>query len=336
MLLETIGFFESLKYQYLQFALLSTILVGVICGIIGVFVVLKGMSFLGAGIAHSCFAGGALAILLGTNPFITIFLFGESAAMIIGFVNDRDPSGKNDTAVGIMFSFTMALAILFIGLMDSYSTNVQSLLFGNALTVPKESMWQLIIVGGIILAIFFSLKKEFFFIIFDEEMAKVSGIPVRLLNYIFIGIIAGIVTVSIQAIGAILVFAMIVTPGAAAHALTYNVNKMLGLASLFGAVSSSLGLILSFYFDLPTGSTIVMVITFIYILCFTFSPKRKAYQPITQRDQLDHQKYCKFCVEDEFQCPYCEDESEILLVDSSGKSHTHPSPSQSSSHNHSH
>ncbi|WP_457558342.1 metal ABC transporter permease [Candidatus Harpocratesius sp.] len=302
-------FFQNLEYAYLQRALFSTIIVGIVCGLIGVFIILKGMSFLGAGIAHSCFAGGALAILLGIDPFFTIFLFGEATAMLIGYINERDSSSKNDTAVGIMFSLSMALAILFVGLNKEYSTNIQALLFGNALLITAENFIRLIIISLFVIILFFLLKKELLFIIFDETMAKISGIPVKILNYLLVGMIAAIITISLRAIGAILVFAMIVTPAAAAYQWTYKVNLMLFLSALFGSISSFFGMMFSYLFDLPTGSTIVLIVTFIFGISFIFSPKRRIPTFITAKDQLEHKKECRYCrdlnnIED---CPYCQD-----------------------------
>ncbi|MHA1775993.1 MAG: metal ABC transporter permease [Promethearchaeota archaeon] len=317
-----LDFFDNLQYAYLQRALFSTIIVGIVCGLIGVFIILKGMSFLGAGIAHSCFAGGALAILLGIDPFFTIFAFGEATALIIGYINKRDKSSQNDTAVGIMFSLSMALAILFVGLNKEYNTNIQSLLFGNALLITNENFIRLLVISATVLVIFFLLKKELLFIIFDESMAKISGISVNLLNYLFVGMIAAIVTISLRAIGAILVFAMIVTPAAAAYQWTYKINRMLLLSALFGGLSSFFGMILSFIFDLPTGSTIVLMVTFIFGISFIFSPKRNTPSLISSKDQATHTKNCRYCrdlsqIED---CPYCqEEEHHEMLVNQGGE-----------------
>ena len=308
-------FFQSLQYSYLQRSLLAVTLVGVVCGLIGVFIILKGLSFFGAGIAHSCFAGGALALLISTNPFLTILLFGEGSAFIIGYINEKNKSKENDTAVGIMFSFTMALAVLFVALNRSYSTNIQSLLFGNALLITSESLIQLIIVVIIVMILFILMKKEFLAITFDEEMAKVLGIPVRVLNYIFLAIIAAVITVSLKAIGAILVFAMIVTPAAAAYQWTYKVNKMLILAGIFGGISGIIGVVLSFLYDIPTGASIVILVTLIFGISFIISPKRKTPQLYTSEDQDLHLQECNYCKESAKaeDCPYCEEETILQL-----------------------
>lgn len=316
-----LDFFNNLQYSYLQRALLSTIVVGIVCGIIGVFIILKGMSFLGAGIAHSCFAGGALAILLGIDPFFTIFAFGEVTALIIGYINKRDKSSQNDTAVGIMFSLSMALAILFVGLNKEYNTNIQALLFGNALLITTENFIRLLVISAIVLILFFLLKKELLLIIFDENMAVVSGIPVNFLNYLFVGMIAAIITISLRAIGAILVFAMIVTPAAAAYQWTYKVNRMLLISSIFGGLSSFIGMILSFIFDLPTGSTIVLMVTFIFGISFVFSPKRRGPSLISAKDQASHTKECRYCrdLSQIENCPYCHEEESVLTHNHSGE-----------------
>jgi zinc transport system permease protein len=318
-----IYFFESLKYEYLQKALISTIIVGVVCGIIGVFIILKGMSFLGAGIAHSCFAGGALAILIGTDPFFSILIFGEVTALTIGYINEKT-SGQNDTTVGVIFSFTMALAILFIGLIQGYSTNIQSLLFGNALLITDKNLLLLIIFSVLSLGIFFSVKKEFLFIIFDESMAEVSGIPVKLLNYLFLTLIAIIITISLKAIGAILVFAMIVTPAAAAYQWTYNVDKMLVLSVIFGVFSSIVGLIVSFILEMPTGSTIVLCVTLIFGFSFIFSPKRRENKHITSIDKELHTNECRYCQDlEDADCDYCACMDDPVNDDCEEHLHTH-------------
>ncbi|MHA1585527.1 MAG: metal ABC transporter permease [Promethearchaeota archaeon] len=296
----------------MQRSLISIVVVGVVCGIIGVYIILKGLSFLGAGIAHSCFAGGTLAILLGTNPFLTIFLTGEFSAGIIAYLNEKGSSGEKDTAVGIMFSFAMALAILFAALNNKYTTNIQSLLFGNALLITTESFYELLIIAFLILIIFFGIKKELMFVTYDEEMAKVMGIPVRVLNYIFLALVAGIITVSLKAIGALLVFAMIVTPAAAAYQWTYKSNWMIVLSGLFGCISAVFGIIISFLYDIPTGPSVVLCVTLIFAVSFIISPKRRGFKFVSIQDQPEHRKECIYCREDENEhCPFCDEESEF-------------------------
>jgi ABC-type Mn2+/Zn2+ transport system permease subunit len=299
------NFFEALvKYAFLQRALITSIIVGIICGLVGVFIILRGLVFMGAGIAHSSFAGGALGILLGINPFITIFLFSSGAAMAIGFINERGYIEDNNVAVGIIFSLTMALAILFISLIQTYNAAVTAILFGNVLIVTTEDMVLLISISVIIVMIVLFMKKELFFITFDDEMAKATGIPVRIISYIFLILISLAIVVSLKAIGAILVFAMITTPAAAAYQWSYKINRILLLSIMFGAVSSFIGLYLSFILNLPSGSTITITMSIIFVISIILSPKRRAGKDIGYKhmckvcDKASVEE-CEFCLEEQ-------------------------------------
>jgi ABC-type Mn2+/Zn2+ transport system permease subunit len=299
------NFFEAVfKYTFLQRALFTSIIVGVICGLVGVFIILRGLIFMGAGIAHSSFAGGALGILLGINPFVTIFFFSTGAALTIGFINEKGYVEDNNVAVGIIFSLTMALAILFISLIRTYNAAVTNILFGNVLVVTTEDMILLIFISIIIMMIIFFMKKELFFITFDDEMASATGIPVKFISYIFLILISFAIVVSLKAIGAILVFAMITTPAAAAYQWSYKLNRILLLSILFGAISSSVGLYLSYILNLPSGSMITMTISVIFIISIIFSPKRRAGKDIGYKhtckvcDKVSVEE-CEFCLAEE-------------------------------------
>ncbi len=281
------AFWEYLQYDFMQKALVAAILIGIICALIGSFVLLRGMVFLGEAIAHSAFAGAALAILLGLDPLLVIMLFSVLSSISIGYVNEKKIM-KDEIIIGVTFSFFMALAILFISLMPVYSTDVPSILFGNILIISPNTFTLLIVFSLLIIIVIFAIKKELYFMTFDEESAKISGVPVRLLNYVFLILVSMTISVSLKAIGAILVFAMIVTPAAAAYQLTFRFNRLLLLAGFFGVFSTVGGLYLSVVFDLPSGSTIVTLITFIFFISFLISPKRRVAQLPTE---------CPFCGE---------------------------------------
>ncbi|MFX1328127.1 MAG: metal ABC transporter permease [Promethearchaeota archaeon] len=299
-------FFASLiNHSFLQRALVTSIVVGVICGLVGVFIILRGLVFMGAGIAHSSFAGGALGILLGINPFITIFMFSTGAAMTIGFINEKGYIEDNNVAVGIIFSLTMALAILFISLIKTYNAGVSALLFGNVLIVTTEDMILLILISIIIIMIIYFMKKELFFITFDDEMASATGVPVRFISYIFLILISLAIVVSLKAIGAILVFAMITTPAAAAYQWSYKINRILLLSILFGAISSFIGLYLSYILNLPSGSTITITVSIIFVISIILSPKRRAGKDV------GYKHMCKVCDKASIEeCQFCLEEQE--------------------------
>ena len=268
------AFWEYLQYPFMQKALIAAILIGIICALIGTFVLLRGMVFLGEAIAHSAFAGAALAILLGLDPLLVIMLFSIVSSISIGYVNEKKMM-KDEIVIGVIFSFFMALAILFISLMPVYSTDVPSILFGNILIFSPNTFNLLIFFSFLIIVVIFVIKKELYFMTFDEESARVSGIPVRFLTYIFLVLVSMTISVSLKAIGAILVFAMIVTPAAAAYQLTFKFNRLLFLAGIFGVFSTVGGLYLSVVFNLPSGSTIVTLITLVFLISFFISPKRR-------------------------------------------------------------
>lgn len=305
------NFFEALlNYTFLQRALITSILVGIICGLVGVFIILRGLIFMGAGIAHSAFAGGALGILLGINPFITIFLFSTSSAMTIGFINEKGYVEDNNVAVGIIFSLTMALAVLFISLIKTYNASVIAILFGNVLIVTTGDMILLISIAIIIVMIIFFMKKELFFITFDDEMAKATGLPVKFISYVFLILISLAIVVSLKAIGAILVFAMITTPAAAAYQWSYKINRILWLSIIFGAISSFVGLFISFILNLPSGSTITITVSIIFVISIILSPKRRAGKDVGFKHT------CKVCDKASVEeCEFCLEEQKKTSVD---------------------
>ncbi len=260
--------------NFLIRALATALIIGILGGVIGVFVLLKGMVFLGEAIAHSAFAGAALGILLGIDPLITIIAFGLVASLGVGYVNEKKIM-KDEVIIGIVFTSFMALAILFIGLMPFYSTDVRSILFGNIFLVTIENIVILFFVALSVLTIIFGLKKELYFMTFNQEMASINGIPVRFLNYLFLALMAITIDISLKAVGAILVFAMIITPAAAAYQWTFKLKKMMILSSIFGVLSGFLGVAMSYLWDLPSGSTIVGIATLIFIISFVASPKRR-------------------------------------------------------------
>ncbi len=329
-MVSILDFFSALGEGFMVKALATALIIGVLGGIIGVFVLLKGMVFLGEAISHSAFAGAALGILLGIEPIITIIAFGLLASLGVGYVNEKKVM-KDEVIIGIVFTSFMALAILFIGLMPFYSTSVTSILFGNIFSVSTENLILLGFVAATVLLVIFGLKKEFYFITFNREMASIVGIPVKFLNYLFLGLMAITIDVSLQAVGAILVFAMIITPAAAAYQWTFKLNKMLFLASLFGVLSGFLGVFFSYLWNFPSGSTIVGVATIIFVISFIASPKRRksgAGHVVADCDfcskTIDGRKYCieENCVAKEI--PHKHDEKGLIIYRTDVPSKTSP------------
>jgi ABC-type Mn2+/Zn2+ transport system permease subunit len=269
---------DGLSYGFMQRALYSSVLIGSLCSIIGVFVILKGFSFIGAGTAHSAFAGVTLGYLLGVNPLTLAILFGVGTVWIIGFLEQKGKM-KLDVSTGIFYTFTMALAILFIGLMKVYNAEVYGYLFGSILSVTREDLWVITAVSLLVLLCVFLFYKEFHFITFDQEMAEASGVPARGLFFLLLTLIALTIVISLKSVGAILVFALIIIPAATAYQLTHSMKSMIICSVLAGISSSVGGVFLSYWFDLPSGATIVLLATALFFLSVLFSPKRRIQKP---------------------------------------------------------
>ena len=266
--------FDILTYTFMQRALVAGTIIGVLCAIIGVYAVLKGLSFMGAGISHSSFGGVALGLLLGVNPIFTAVIFCLLTGWGIGLIS-RKSNVKEDTAIGIFFASTMALGILFIGLFKGYNVDLFGYLFGSILAVTEQDLWITLLMGmgvAIVIGLFF---KELLFITFDPEMAEVSGVPAEKLYFLLITLIALVVVISIKIVGIILVSALIVTPAASAYQLSENFRKMMILAVCFGVLSTVGGLFLSYWINTASGATIVLLATLIFFLSALFSPRRR-------------------------------------------------------------
>lgn len=265
---------EILSYAFMQRALIAGAFVGVLCAVIGVYVVLRGLSFIGAGIAHASFGGVAIGFLTGINPVWTAVIFCLGVSWAIGLVS-RKGGVKEDTAVGIFFASTMALGILLIGLMKGYNQDLFGYLFGSILAVTRQDVWVILGVGVGILAVVFLLFKELLFVVFDSEMAQVSGVPAEKIYFLLLSLVALTVVISIKVVGVVLVSALLVTPAAAAHQWSEDFRRMMALAVVFSLISTVGGLFLSYWLDTASGATIVLLSTVIFFVSAVFSPRRR-------------------------------------------------------------
>ena len=264
---------EMLSYEFIQRALIASVIIGLVCSIIGVFVILRNLTFIGAGTSHAAFAGVTLGYLLNYNPLYFAVVFSLLTVWIVGYLN-RMGYLKLDASVGIFYSLTMALAVLFIGLMKVYNAEVYGYLFGSILSVTKGDLAVILILGLAVLSLVYIFFKEFHFITFDEELAKASGIPAGWLSFLLLTMIAMTIVISLKSVGAILVFALIVTPAAAAYQLTYSMIRMFLYSAIIGIGSSVGGVFLSYWLDLPSGATTVLFVSALFFISLILSPKR--------------------------------------------------------------
>lgn len=264
---------DIFHYTFMQRALLAGTIVGALCALVGVYVVLKGMSFIGAGISHASFGGVALGILLGLNPMITTVIFCMLTAFGIGMVS-RKGEIKEDTAVGIFFSATMAFGVLLIGFLKGYNIDLFGYLFGSILAVTQQDVLVMVILGGIVFVTVVAFFKELMCISFDPEMAEVIGVPVGKIYFLLLGVITLTIVVSIKVVGIILVSALMVIPAATAFQLTEDFRWMMLFSVLLGMGASIGGLFFSYLLDTASGATIVLLSTLIFFIVTLFSPRR--------------------------------------------------------------
>jgi len=214
---------DFLTLGFLQRSLMAAALTGGVCAAIGVFVVLRGLAFIGAGTAHAAFAGVALAYLLGGPPMPFAIAFGLGTAWIIGLLEERGRM-KLDVSIGISYTATMALAILFIGLMKTYNAEVYGYLFGSILSVTADELKLTAGLAAVVVGLLTLFAKEFFFLAFDQEMAEASGVPARRFFFLLLTLVALTIVVSLKTVGAILVFALLLIPAATAYQLTSSLR----------------------------------------------------------------------------------------------------------------
>ncbi|WP_086348394.1 metal ABC transporter permease [Candidatus Enterococcus clewellii] len=261
-----------MKYQFLQNALFTSVIVGIVAGVIGSFIILRGMSLMGDAISHAVLPGVAMSYMMGTSYIFGATLFGLVSAGLIGFVT-KNSKLKNDTAIGIVFSSFFALGIILISFARS-STDLYHILFGNVLAVRDSDMLLTAIVGVIVLTVVFLFYKELKLTSFDPVSARSYGMNVTGINYMLMFLLTLVAVTSLQTVGTILVIAMLITPAATAYQLTNSLPKMIGLASGFGLLSAVVGLFFSYSYNLPSGATIVLAAAVCFILAFLFSPTK--------------------------------------------------------------
>lgn len=268
---------EPIRFEFMVRGLLAAIMVGIVCAVIGTFVVLRGMAFLGDALAHAILPGVAIGYLVSGGNTAALFWWGLGAALItsigVGGIT-RGARVKEDTAIGVMFVSMFALGIALISGVRSYAVDLTHLLFGNVLGVSNTDLWLVGIFGSVVVITILLFYKEFVTIAFDEVHATTIRLPVNVFNYVLLVLIAIAIVVSLQTVGIALMLAMLVNPAATAFLLTRRLPTMMALASLFGALSGVIGLYLSFYISIASGAAIVLVSTGFFVLAFLFAPQR--------------------------------------------------------------
>jgi manganese/iron transport system permease protein len=274
--------FEPLSYSFMQRGLMASLMVGVLCAVVGCYVVLRSMAFLGDAMAHAILPGVAIAYLLKGNLFFGALVAAVIVALSIGFLS-RQGTIKEDTAIGVLFAAALALGVALISTVKTYAMDLTHILFGNVLGVSSTDLFLTAGVGLGVLVTILLLYKEFLVISFDPLFAATLRLPVETLRTIMLVLLALTIVVSLQTVGVGLVTAMLVTPGATAYLLCKRLSTMMVISAAVGAISTISGLYLSFYIDVASGAAVVLVATGIFVLAFLFAPARGMLWRFMQR-----------------------------------------------------
>ncbi|MBU4535607.1 MAG: metal ABC transporter permease [Euryarchaeota archaeon] len=250
---------EFLQYQFMQNAFIAAILVSIACGVVGTYVVIKKIVFISGGISHAAFGGIGLGYLLGINPVLSAIPFSVVSAVLMGSLGKKVELSE-DAAIGILWSVGMALGIIFINLSPGYAPDLFSYLFGSILTVPYQDLLIMLVLDLIILGTVGLFHREFTAISFDEEFAEVMGVPSQLIYIILLALVALSVVVLIKAVGIILIIALLTIPAAISRQFTHHIPRLMMTSVILGVILTSMGLWLSYLFNLASGATIVLVL----------------------------------------------------------------------------
>lgn len=261
------------QLAFLPRALLVAIISSVVCAVVGCYVVLRGMAFIGDAVAHSIFPGIAVAFALQVSVLIGGAVAGVVVAVVIAALSQRRRL-KEDAVIGIVFAAAFAFGLLVISRVDGYTASLSSFLFGSLTGVTTTAIWTSAAAGTVIVALMVLLRPWLTAVALDRETARAMNVPVAGLDLCLYLCVTAAVVISVQTIGTILVLALLVTPAAAARLYTDRLTTTMALAAGIGAVGSVLGVWLSWAYDSPTGATIVLAVTAIFTLSWLFAPRQ--------------------------------------------------------------
>lgn len=260
---------EPLTFQFMQRGLLVSVIVGIVCALVGCYIVLRGMAFLGDALAHAVLPGLAVGYLASAGDRGALFWWALGTAVLtsigIGSLS-RGVRIKQDTAIGIVFAGMFALGIALISTVRNYAVDLTHFLFGNILGVTTGDLWLTAGVGIAVLLIIYVFYKEFLVLSFDPTLVTTLRLPVHMLEILLSILMAVAIVISLQTVGVALVVALLVTPAAAAFIVTKNLRSMMLLSSLIAAVSGVIGLYASFYLNIASGAAIVLSCTLLFVL----------------------------------------------------------------------
>ncbi|CAN5821572.1 metal ABC transporter permease [soil metagenome] len=290
-----IGWFsDPWAHEFMQNAFLAAGLVGLICGITGTFVILKGLAFMGDALAHAIFPGVVIAFIAGGSLLIGAVISAIVVSMLIGLISSHARL-SNDTAIGVLFVGAFALGIAIISTQRTYARDLTSILVGSILGVSRRDLALTAIVGLVVVVAIVLARRELTAISFDRVFAESSGIRVGFYDQLFLVLLSLTIVISLQTVGNILVLALLVTPAATARLLTIRFVPMMALSSILGASAGIAGLYVSYHLSIASGAAIVLVASGLFAFVFLFAPRtgivttalrRRLHFPYPERDQF--------------------------------------------------
>ncbi|HJP41225.1 MAG TPA: metal ABC transporter permease [Dehalococcoidia bacterium] len=278
---------DPLSFEFMQRAMIEVVVVGAICGLVGCFVILRGMAFIGDALAHAVFPGVVISYLADRSIMIGAFIVGGLTAISIGLLA-RNRRVSEDTAIGVLFAGMFAAGVVIISRNQGFRRDLASLLFGNVLGVSWNEVWFTAGAAAVVALIIFVLLKELQLVAFDPTMARTAGYPVLALDLLLLLLLTATIVISLQAVGNILMLALLITPPATARLLTDRFGRMLALSVCTAALAGLSGLLVSYHADTSAGGTVVLVATGLFLLSFVFAPTHGLLAGFVLRRRGEH------------------------------------------------
>ena len=260
------------EYTFMVRALIVSVLVGVMCPLLGVYVVTRGLGFMGDALAHSVLPGMVGAFILGVSPFLGAIPMAIAVALVSGYLIRRAGVGE-DTSVGIIFAGLFALGLTMLTAAKGIPVNLEDILLGQVLAVSQTDVYITLGLSAFVLVATYALHKEMLFASFDQTGASVVGLPTDKLEYALLALLAIVIVLALQAVGIVLVISMLITPAATALLIVRNFQHAMALAVAFGVAAAVAGLYISYHFNLPSGPVMALVVAAFFILGVTWSQR---------------------------------------------------------------